>query len=62
MHSEGVYRGYIWPLVLVNAGLDSVPCPCFCVLIFLPFCWLFFALVSFFLSFSVSSIYQFAPD
>ena len=33
MHSEGVYRGYIWPLVLVNGGWDYMPLPCFCVLI-----------------------------
>jgi len=24
VHSEGVYRGYIWPLVLVNGGREGV--------------------------------------
>jgi hypothetical protein len=33
VHSEGVYRGYIRPLVLVNGGWDYMPLPCFCVLI-----------------------------
>jgi hypothetical protein len=33
VHSERVYRGYIWPLVLVNGGwgLICLSWPCFCV-------------------------------
>ncbi|KAK4137651.1 hypothetical protein BT67DRAFT_116775 [Trichocladium antarcticum] len=56
VHSEGVYRGYIWPLVLVNGGSDGPGSwSRFCVLIFLPFCWSFFCSFPFFPFFSFLS-------